>query len=411
MAGGSHLTATAATILGSPIGRPRRAIGPIPSSGQDMSGQGHRTFDEALARFAAGVADGHVTAIAERAAAPLRVVVRGRRGVGRRTVAGVLGRAGIASGLLVTTRPLGTEPGLDEDVVVYVVAEVLKPEDIEAIAAARSPVLAVLNKADLAGSLSGRGGDGPIAAAQLRCVQLAALAGVPMEPMIGLLAGAALDVLDREVWAAVRLLAAGSGGAAAAQTLFDCSCDGFLAPDDPDNPVPIGVRQRLLDGLDLFGTALAVAAVRRGATAPQVQALLRRVSGVDAVVDKVGAVGAEARYRRVLDAVAELEAFGVTEAVTDEGIAEQIRGFLSGDDAVVARMAAAVDLAEASGLDVGDCADPAAHLPRARRWQRYRFQSRGDGGPVSDLHRACSADIARGSLRLWAQARARGDVR
>jgi hypothetical protein len=377
-----------------------------------MSGQGHRTFVEALARFAAGAADGRVTAIAERAAAPLRVVVRGRRGVGRRTVAGALGRAGIASGLLVTTQPLGTEPGQDEDVAVHVVAEVLKPEDIEAIAAARGPVLAVLNKADLAGSLSGRGGDGPIAAAHLRCAQLSALAGVRMEPMIGLLAGAALDVLDEDVWAAVRLLASRYGDDIAAQALFDRSCDGFLAPDNPDNPVPTGLRQRLLDGLDLFGTAIAVAAVRRGATAPQVKALLRRVSGVDAVVDKVGAVGAEARYRRVLDAVAELEALAVTgagtDAVTEEGIGEQIREFLSGDDALVARMAAAVDLAEASGLDVGDCDDPAAHLPRAGRWQRY---SLGKSGPVSDLHRACGADIARGSLRLWSQTHAGGDLR
>ena len=374
-----------------------------------MNGQGHRTFVEALARFAAGAADGHVTAIAERAAAPLRVVVRGRRGVGRRTVAGALGRAGIASGLLVTTQPLGTEPGQDEDVAVHVVAEVLKPEDIEAIAAARGPVLAVLNKADLAGSLSGRGGDGPIAAAHLRCAQLSALAGVRMEPMIGLLAGAGLDAFDRDVWAAVRLLAASNSGSAHFHALFECSCDGFLAPDNPAGPVPIGLRQGLLDSLDLFGTALAVAAVRRGATAPQVRALLRRVSRVDAVVDKVGAVGAEARYRRVLDAVAELEALTITEAVTDavteEGIGEQIRGFLSGDDALVARMAAAVDLAEASGLDVGDYDDPAGHLPRARRWQRY------SRGPVSDLQRACGADIARGSLRLWSQTRACGDLR
>lgn len=360
-----------------------------------MSGQGHRTFVEALAQFAAGAADGRVRAIAERATAPLRVVVRGRRGVGRRTVAGALGQFGTASGLLVTTQD-------EEDVVVYVVAEVLKPEDIEAIAAARSPVLAVLNKADLAGSLSGRGGDGPIAAAHLRCAQLSALAAVPMVPMIGLLAGAALDALDADVWAAVRLLAAGS------PTLLEDSCDGFLAPDHPDNPVPIGLRQRLLDRLDLFGTALAVAAVRRGATAPQVRALLRRVSGVDAVIAKVGAVGAEIRYRRVLDAVAELEALAVSEAVTEEGIGEQIRAFLSGDDALVARMAAAVDLAEASGLDVGDCDDPAGHLPRARRWQRY---SLGKSGPVSDLHRACGADIARGSLRLWSQTRAGGDLR
>ena len=368
-----------------------------------MTGQGHRAFAEALARFAAGAADGRVTAIAERAAAPLRVVVRGRRGVGRRTVAAALGRAGIASGILVTK-----QHDQDEDVVVYVVTEVLKPEDIEAIGAARSPVLAVLNKADLAGSLSG--GDGPIAAAHTRCTQLSALAGVAMEPMIGLLADAALDVLDQDVWvdvwAGVRLLAAGS------PALLEDSCDGFLSPDNPDNPVPIGLRRRLLDSLDLFGTALAVAAVRRGATAPQVRALLRRVSGVDAVVDKIGAVGAEARYRRVLDAVAELEALAVTEAGTEKGLEDQISGFLSGDETVVARMAAAVDLAEASGLDLGineaalaDRADPAAHLPRATRWQRYIFQSRGNCGPVSDLYRACGADIARGSLRLWSQAR------
>jgi hypothetical protein len=369
-----------------------------------MNGQGHLAFTEALARFAAGAGDERVTAIAERAAAPLRVVVRGRRGVGRRTVAAALSRAGTASGLVVTTHP----EVADEDIVVYVFTEVLKPEDIEAIGAARSPLLAVLNKADLAGSLSGRGGDGPIAAAHARCAQLSALAGVTMEPMIGLLADAALDVLDQDVWADVwagmRLLAASDS----VQALFECSCDGFLSPDNPDNPVPIGLRRRLLDSLDLFGTALAVAAVRRGATAPQVRALLRRVSGVDAVVDKVGAVGAEARYRRVLDAVAELEAL----AVTEEGIEEQIGGFLSRDDTVVARMAAAVDLAEASGLDLGlneaaltDRDGPAAHLARAARWQRYFVQSRGKSGPASDLHRACAADIARGSLRQWSQTR------
>jgi len=365
-----------------------------------MSGQGHRAFAEALARFAAVAGDGRVMAIAERAAAPLRVVVRGRRGVGRRTVAAALSRAGIASALLVTAQD-DQDYQDGHDVVVYVVTEVLKPEDIEAIGAARSPVLAVLNKADLAGSLSGRGGDGPVAAAHARCTQLSALAGVPMEPMIGLLADAALDVLDQDVWAAVRLLAAGNP----VQALFECSCDGFLAPDNPDNPVPIGLRRRLLDGLDLFGTALAVAAVRRGATVPQVRALLRRVSGVDAVVDKVGAIGAEARYRRVLDAVAELEAL----AVTEEGIEEQISGFLSRDDTVVVRMAAAVDLAEASGLDLGlneaalaDRDDPAAHLPRATRWQRYGL---GELGPASDLRRACAADIARGSLRRWSQTR------
>jgi hypothetical protein len=64
-------------------------------------------------------------------------------------------------------------------------------------------------------------------------------------------------------------------------------------------------------------------------------------------------------------------------------------------------MAAAVDLAESTGLEVGSCHDPAAHLAQALRWQRY---SLGRLGPVSDVHRACGADIARGSLRLWSQA-------
>ncbi|BBZ49976.1 hypothetical protein H7H82_15580 [Mycobacterium heidelbergense] len=350
-----------------------------------MTGQGHRTFADELARFAAGRGDPRVTAIAERAAAPLRVAVRGRPGVGRGTVARALGRAGIASGISITTDAA--------DVVAYVTAEVVKPEDGAAIAAGR-PVVAVLNKADLAGSLSGRAGDGPIAAARQRCAEFSALVGVPMEPMIGLLAVAALDDLDGALWAALRALADDPGGA----TCLDGSYAGFLAADIP---VPTESRLRLLDTLDLFGTALGIAAVRRGGTPAQVRALLRRTSGVDAVLARVCVAGAEVRYRRVLAAVAELEAL----AVCHDEIAGTIGGFLSRDDTVVARMAAAVDLAEAAGLDPAglDGDGPDAHLPRAVRWQRY---SRERVGPVSDLHRACGADIARGSLRLWSRARA-----
>ncbi len=354
-----------------------RRIGP---NGEDMRGQGHQAFVDELARFAAGHSDPRLTAIAERTAAPLRVVVRGRRGVGCRTVARALDRAGIASGVRVAPSACAA------DVVVYAIAEVVKPEDTDAIAAAGRPVVAVLNKADVAGSLSGRRGDGPIAAARARCADLAALAGVPLHPMIGLLAVAALDDLDTGVWAALRTLAAHPGGA-------DClenSYAGFLAAD---NPVPADLRVRSLEALDLFGIALGVAAVRQGRPAAQVRALLRRVSGVDTVVARIAAAGAELRYRRILDAVTELEAL----AVSQRPMAESIGGFLSRDDTVLARMAAAVELAEAAGLDPVD-RDPAAHLPRAVRWQRY------SRGPVSDLHRACGADIARGSLRLWSRA-------
>ena len=348
-----------------------------------MREQGHQIFVDELARFAAGHADARVTAIADRTAASLRVVVRGRRGVGCSTVARALDRAGRASGIEVTPS------ARDADMVVYVTTEVVKPEDTDAIAAGR-PVLAVLNKADLAGSLSGRGGDGPIAAARTRCADLSALVGVPMEPMIGVLAVAALDGLDSASWAALRTLAAHPEGAAC----LDGSFAEFLAAN---NPVPVELRLRLLDTLDLFGIALGIAALRQGRPTAQVRALLRRISGVDAVLTKLSAVGAEVRYQRVLQAVADLEAL----AVGQGRLGESISGFLSRDDTVVARMAAAVDLAEAAGLQVGPVdldRDPAAHLPRAVRWQRYSRAS------VSDLHRACGADIARGSLRLWSQA-------
>ncbi|OBG92900.1 hypothetical protein A5697_05990 [Mycobacterium sp. E3251] len=351
-----------------------------------MNGQGHQEFVDALARFAAGHADPRVTAVAERTSAPLRSLIRGRRGVGCATVARALDRAGAAVGIAVTTAG-----GREADVVVHVTAEVVKPEDIDAITAAGRPVVAVLNKADLAGSLAR--GDGPIAAARMRCAELADLVGVPMVPMAGLLAVAAVDDLDASLWSALRTLAAHPGVAAS----LDGSFAGFMAAD---NPVPADVRLRLLHTLDLFGIALAVAALRQGRTAAQVRALLRRTSGIDAVLSHIAIAGAEVRYQRVLDAVAALEALAVGLGES----AEAISGFLSRDDTVVARMAAAVDLAEAAGLDPDHVEpadwdrDPSAHLPRAVRWQRYSRAS------ASELHRACGADIARGSMRLWSQA-------
>ncbi|MBW0013089.1 hypothetical protein [Mycobacterium sp.] len=354
-----------------------------------MKGQGHIFVDE-LARFAAERADARVKAIAERAAAPLRVAVRGRPGVGRSTVARALDLAASAAAMSVVPERAG-DGGVD--VVVYVVAEVIKPEDADAISAAGRPVLAVLNKADLVGSLSGRAGGTPIATARARCTEFSALIGVPMEPMIGVLGVAALEDLDDALWTGLRALAADPCGL----TCLDGSFAGFVAAN---NPVPTEVRLRLLEALDLFGSALVIAAVRKGWTTAQVRALLRRISGVDAVLGNIAVIGAEARYRRVLEAVAALEAIAVGHAALGEGIS----AFLSCDDTVMARMGAAVDLAAAAGLAVDpvdmNADDPATHLPRAVRWQRY---SRGRLGPVSDLHRACGADIARGSLRLWSQ--------
>jgi hypothetical protein len=279
------------------------------------------------------------------------VAVTGRRGVGRSTVAHALAHSGLA----VTTPS-------DADANVHVLADALKPEDRAAIEAGGRPVLAVLNKADLiATTAPGRHPDGPTAAARARCAQLSARAGVPIEPLVGTLAVA---VLDDASWRGLQALAGGRS-------------------------VDTAVRERLTDTLDAFGTRQATAAVRRGATRSDVDALLRGLSGIDDVVHKIGILGAQPRYQRVLDAVAELE----TMAVTDQRISE----FLAHDDTVIARMVAAVEAVEAGGIHVDRDNTTAAHLRRAVHWQSYRR------GPVTGTERACGPDIVRGSLRLWSK--------
>ena len=85
-----------------------------------MRGQGHQIFVDELARFADRVVDPRVTAIARRTAAPLRVVVCGRRGVGGRTVARALDGARSASGISADVQ-VTPAPDRGVDVVVYVV--------------------------------------------------------------------------------------------------------------------------------------------------------------------------------------------------------------------------------------------------------------------------------------------------
>ena len=90
------------------------------------------------------------------------------------------------------------------------------------------------------------------------------------------------------------------------------------------------------------------------------------------------------RYRRLVTALDRLPASGPGRA--------RAAGFLGGDAVVLARMGLAVKVLRADGVQVGS---GTGHLRRALHWQSY------GRGPVSDLHRSCAADIARGSLRLW----------
>jgi hypothetical protein len=295
------------------------------------------------------------------------VAVHGRAGVGR----GCVARALRAAGLRVAAGPC--------DVDVFVVAEVLKPEDLAAIAASRGPTLVVLNKADL----SGFGPGGPLAAARERGACYRALTGVPIVPMVAHLAVAEPD---DELIAALRMLADEPGDLG--------STDGFIAGR---HRLPVEVRKRLLEELDLFGIAHGVLAVRGrpGADAATLGAVLRRHSCIDGVVDALAVLLAEARYRRIRDAATALEILAVTAGTR---LAAKLAAFSSRDDIVIARMAAAVDVVESAGVAVDRGDDAQALLCRAVRWQRYAH------GPVNHVHRACGADIARGSLRLSRQA-------
>lgn len=280
---------------------------------------------------------------------PVRIRVIGRAGCGRRTVNRVLRGAGVAIA--------NSSEGADLDI--YVLAETLKPEDRRALADSPRPVVVVLNKADLAGF----GGRGPVAAATAHCVRLGELSGAPVHPLAGLAALAALDdtVLDDGMLDALRALTTDPADLG--------STDRFAA-----NPhrVAAPIRARLLARLDLFGIAHAVLALRSGADRAGVLAALRTASALDGLLDGIEAAAAPLHYER-----------------------------LAADDGIAARMAAAVAVVRAAGLEVDamdDDAPASANLRRAITWQRY------SRGPVSRLHRSCGADIVRGSLLLWERA-------
>lgn len=265
-----------------------------------------------------------------------------------------------------------TPDGAGADLAVLVIAEALKPED--RLVAGRS-VLIIVNKADLMAF----GAGGPLALAQRHAAAIGASTNTPTVPMVGLLA---IAELDDELMAAVRTLVHAPGDLT--------STDAFV---QSEHRLPGQVRRRLLDALDRFGIAHAVLAVEDGADVTAVRALLRRMSHIEEAVAHVDALAAPVRYRRVRAAIAELHALAIRSGD------QKLAGFLAADDTVLAVMAAAVEVVEADGMHVEAGDDPGAHRRRAVHWRRY------GNGPVAALHRSCSADICRGSLRLYGRCR------
>ncbi|MHA0285005.1 hypothetical protein ACXYX3_01005 [Mycobacterium sp. C3-094] len=312
---------------------------------------------EVVAALAAEGPDPDVADVERLLRAPVRVAVRGRAGVGVRTVACSVGARAAA-------------PGETADVDVLVVGEALTDEDRACVTDA---TVAVLNKADLGGAVAG----GPLRAARTAAAEFEVMLGVPVVPTVALLAGVRIGEDDI---AALRALV---------ETPADVSSvDAFTCCD---HPLPTEVRRDLIDRLDRFGLAHAILAVSAGAAGDEVTARLRALSGVDALRAAIGRTAAAVQYRRCVTAVHTLRLLAVERA--DEQLAER----LDGDDVVVAVMAAAVELVEAAGatVDRGEPeADAGAHLRRALR---FHHLSRG---PLDELHRRCAADIRRGSLRL-----------
>lgn len=322
--------------------------------------EGHQIFVDALTQFAEQSSIPRLTPLIARVAAPVRIAVLGRAGVGRGTVAAAL----TVSGASVTRAPAAA------DVRVVVVAESLKPEDRALLAAADRPTVTVLNKADL----TGLGHGGPLARAHRRAADYRALTGVPTVPMVALLATAELD---HELLSALRALVT--------EPADLTSTDAFMCSGHSVRPE---IRRRLLATLDRFGIARAVLALDEGADDATVSTVLRRASQIDRVIDHIEAAAAPVRYRRIRSVITELHSLAV-----QSGDA-RLATFLSTDQTVLATMAAAVDVVEAAGVMV-DCGDDtSSHLRRAVQWRRY------SRGPVNALHRSCGADIARGSLRL-----------
>lgn len=315
---------------------------------------------EMLAGCAALTADPRLAAVERSLRAPVSVAVRGRRGVGRDAVAAALAAAGVA-----VTRAAG-----NADAEILVLAERLTDEERSVLERRSRPTLVILNKADLGGAEAG----GPLAAADRAAARFAERLGLPVVPMVALLA--VVDLRDDDVATLRALIAA---------PVEMTSVDAVVAGP---HPVPEEVRRDLLDRLDRFGLAHAVLAAAEGLGAAAVTARLRALSGTDAVLAALSAVTAPVRYARICAAVRTLR---VLAAETSD---ERLAAFLDGDDVVLAVMTAAADVVEATGASVDRGDDAGAHTRRALRWHGHAR------APLDALHRSCAADIVRGSLRL-----------
>ncbi|WP_237572837.1 hypothetical protein [Mycolicibacterium lacusdiani] len=166
--------------------------------------------------------------------------------------------------------------------------------------------------------------------------------------------------------------------------LRGCDDDEVGSPGTP--PAATDVLTLLADQLERFA----------GRGAP---GLVPVIAGLRIPDEATGGLDDEVRYRRLCDALVQMRC----EALRSGH--EELFDWSHGDAATLLRMTAAVAVVEAAGLPVDRGDDRDAHRRRATHWRRY------GRGRVVPLHRSCSADIVRGSLRLLEEARGRPSSR
>lgn len=229
------------------------------------------------------------------------------------------------------------------DAVLYVVTQAVRADDAQVLAAFTAATagragpanaIAVLNKADTvaAESVPGAQGDVGRAAALLAARQAEVLGPrvADVLPVVGLLA----ETAETGVFgtAEAGALAALAGTDAATRAAMLLSADLFTTLSCP---VPAGTRTRLLERLDLYGVARALAALDANpqCSTGALRRLLRECSGLDRLHARLGAV-----FRARADAIKAAAALTSIATVSRECPDPRHRGAIHGAvEALLAR--------------------------------------------------------------------------
>ncbi|TQM29815.1 hypothetical protein [Nocardia bhagyanarayanae] len=328
----------------------------------------------------------HANSAVNRWRRPPRIQVTGRAHAGRTTVLQALALMSAAETGPVD-EPGASDPVLDADIVVYVLAGAPLPADRRVLAELPPErTVVVLNKADAIGS---RWGDAVAAAEQytreLGILTLPVVAALAVRTRAGAVTDADMATLRRL--------------AADADPALTLSPDLFVSPTaGPD----VAEREQLLHRWELYGVTCALSALRHDPelSPHAILQLLHAASGIDALhrllhrrYEQVSAL----RGGELLDELARLAARAVPgEAGPARDILED---YLYGDDAMWLALCAGLANPSVAHLAAGypspAPADADDALNRAARW---RAVVASDMPPVA---RRAALRVHNGYIRLW----------